>query len=132
MAPLLCEKGMRRKLALGLIGLVAGVGLGLLIGWRLWPVNYTNTAPYQLRQDYRNDFVLMTAAAYQVERDLDAARERLALVDAEAPERPVVELTETLIAEGGRSEDVAVLVELAEALDATTVPMAPYLEEREQ
>lgn len=123
---------MPRKLALGLVGLAIGVGLGLLVGWRLWPVSYTNTAPHQLRQDYRNDFVLMTAAAYQVDQDLDAVRERLALVDAEAPERPVVELTETLIAEGGRSEDVAVLVELAEALDATTAPMAPYLEERER
>lgn len=29
----------------GLLGLALGVSLGLLVGWVLWPVQYTNTAP---------------------------------------------------------------------------------------
>lgn len=57
----------------GLLGLALGLGLGLLVGWVLWPVQYTNTAPAQLRQDYRTDYILMVAAAYRVEGDLEAA-----------------------------------------------------------
>jgi hypothetical protein len=127
-APLLCEEGMRKILLLALAGLSAGVGLGLLIGWVLWPVQYTHTAPPQLRQDYRDDYVLMVAAAYQVEGDLGSARVRLAELDGTAPARPVVELAERWIAEGGRSGDILLLARLADALEAATPAMAPYLE----
>ncbi|RME32335.1 MAG: hypothetical protein D6793_11210 [Thermoflexia bacterium] len=112
----------------GLLGLALGVGLGLLVGWVLWPVQYTNTAPVQLRQDYRNDYILMVAAAYHVERDLDAARGRLAQLDPEDPARPLVDLTETLIAQNGRPRDIQMLVRLAEDLGAATPPMLPYLQ----
>ncbi|MGQ9467176.1 MAG: hypothetical protein ACUVXE_02745 [Anaerolineae bacterium] len=118
---------MRNPLLLGLVGLALGIALGLLIGWVLWPVQYTNTAPAQLRQDYRNDYVLMVAAAYQVEGNAGAALERLARLDPEQPTRPLVELTETLIAQNGRPGDISMLVQLAEALGVTTPAMGPYL-----
>jgi hypothetical protein len=118
---------MRKLLLLGLMGLALGVALGLLIGWVLWPVQYTNTAPAQLRQDYRNDYILMVAAAYQVEGNPDAARERLARLDPEQPTRPLVELTETLIAQNGRPGDISMLIQLAEALGVTTPAMGSYL-----
>ncbi|MCS7283342.1 MAG: hypothetical protein NZ769_08365 [Anaerolineae bacterium] len=112
----------------GLLGLALGLGLGLLVGWVLWPVQYTNTAPAQLRQDYRTDYILMVAAAYRVEGDPEAARGRLAQLDPEDPSRPLVELTEALIAQGGRPQDIRMLVRLAEALGAVTPPMTPYLQ----
>jgi len=118
---------MRNLLLLGLVGLALGIALGLLVGWVLWPVQYTNTAPAQLRQDYRNDYILMVAAAYQVEGNPDAARERLARLDPEQPTRHLVELTETIIAQDGRPTDIRMLVRLAEALGATTPAMWPYL-----
>lgn len=118
---------MRNPLLLGLVGLALGITLGLLVGWVLWPVQYTNTAPAQLRQDYRNDYVLMVAAAYQVEGNADAALERLARLDPEQPTHPLVELTETLIAQNGRPGDISMLVQLAEALGSTTPAMGPYL-----
>lgn len=120
---------MRRVLPLALAGLAVGIALGLLVGWVLWPVRYTNTAPAQLRQDYRTEYVLMVAAAYEVEGDLEAAQARLTLLDPEQPARPVRELAETLIAEGGRETDIRMLVRLAAAMGATTPAMAPYLEE---
>jgi uncharacterized membrane protein YccC len=122
---------MRRLVPFALGGVALGVVLGLLVGWVVWPVRYTNTSPTQLRQDYRNDYVLMAAAAYQTERDLTAARERLARLDPEQPARPVVELAEQLIAAGGSAGDIRVLARLADALNAATPPMAPYLEEEQ-
>lgn len=118
---------MRNILIWSLVGLALGVALGLLIGWVLWPVQYTNTAPAQLRHDYRTDYILMVAAAYEVEKNPDAARDRLARLEPEHPERPLVELTETLIAQKGRPTDIQMLVRLAEALNAVSPAMLPYL-----
>jgi len=122
---------MRRLAPFVLGGVAAGAVLGLLVGWVVWPVRYTNTSPTQLRQDYRNDYVLMVAAAYQTDRDLGAAREQLVRLDPEEPARPVVELAEQLIAAGGGAGDIGMLGRLADALDAATPPMAPYLEEEQ-
>ncbi len=44
-------------------GLVLGVWLGLWYGWRVSPVRYVSTTPDLLRQDYRDDYVLMVAEA---------------------------------------------------------------------
>jgi hypothetical protein len=119
---------MRKLLPLALVGLAAGVALGLLIGWRVWPVSYTNTGPSQLRQDYQNEYILMVAAAYQVEGDLAAAEDRLVLLAPEAPAQVVVELAETMISQGGRSADIEMLVALADALGAATPSMHSYQE----
>ena len=32
------------------VGAVIGLALGLVIGWGIWPVQWTDLAPYHLRQ----------------------------------------------------------------------------------
>jgi len=113
---------------LAVSGAVLGLVLGFAIGWWLWPVQYTNTAPSALRQDYRDDYVVMVAAAYEVEEDLEPARERLELLDSEEPAALVVELAERLIEAGGSTEDITRLARLAWALGANTSTLVPYLE----
>jgi len=110
------------------VGVVVGLAIGCAIGWCLWPVQYTNTAPTVLRQDYRDDYVVMVATTYEVEEDLEQARERLRLLDSEEPAVPVVELAERLIEADGSAEDIARLAHLAWGLGATTSTLAPYLE----
>jgi hypothetical protein len=90
-------------------------------------VTYTNTSPTALREDYRDEYVLMTATAYEVEGDRERARERLALLDSEEPSAPVVGLAQRLIEQGGSEEDIARLARLAQALDATTPTLRSYL-----
>ncbi|MEA3326624.1 MAG: hypothetical protein U9R53_04870 [Chloroflexota bacterium] len=42
------------------VGVVLGLILGLVIGWGIWPVQWTDLAPYHLRQDLREDYLRMT------------------------------------------------------------------------
>ncbi|RLC77672.1 MAG: hypothetical protein DRJ03_26465, partial [Chloroflexi bacterium] len=56
-------------------------------------------------------------------------RERMALLDAEEPAAPVIELGERLVEAGGSAEDIARLARLAWALKATTPALVPYLGE---
>jgi len=111
------------------IGVAAGLVLGLAVGW-IWPVQYTNTAPAVLRQDYRDDYVVMVATAYGVEEDLERAHERLELLDPEEPAAPVVELAERLVEADGSADDITSLARLAWALKAITPALVPYLEDQ--
>lgn len=123
------RRNMAKILRLALVGLVVGLALGLLIGWRLWPVSYSNTTPPQLRQDYKNDYILMVASEYQVEGDAEQALARLSLLDQESPTQALLVLAEQLIISEGREEDILILTRLADALQVATPAMAPYLEE---
>ena len=120
---------MAKILRLTVVGLVVGLALGLLVGWRLWPVSYRNTTLSQLRQDYKNDYILMVASEYQVEGDAEQALARLSLLDPESPTQALLILTEQLIISEGRQEDIVILARLADALQISTPSMAPYLEE---
>ena len=68
-----------------LIGLAIGLAMGLLYGWVLRPVEYVNTSPGTLRQDYRADYILMVAEAFGSDGDLELARVRLAALGPQAP-----------------------------------------------
>jgi hypothetical protein len=113
-------------------GALAGIGLGLLIGWLVWPVTYYDTDVYDLRADYQDEYVLMISATYALEQDVEAARGWLALLsDPQAPATPeaiVVAVTERFIARGAPSPDIRYLVGLAEALGTVTAPMQPFRE----
>jgi hypothetical protein len=102
--------------------------LGFAIGWWIWPVQYTNTAPDVLRQDYRDDYVVMVATAHEVEQDLEQARNRLKLLDPAEPAAPVVELAERLVEAGGSAEDITCLARLAWVLGDLPLTLTPYLD----
>ncbi|HNO31371.1 MAG TPA: hypothetical protein PKI78_06260, partial [Anaerolineales bacterium] len=68
-----------------LVALVIGAALGLAYGWVLAPVEYTDVPPNILREDYRVDYVLMVAEAYQGNFDNAAAARRLAILGSESP-----------------------------------------------
>jgi len=112
------------------IGVALGLALGFAVGWWLWPVTYTNTSPAALRQDYHDDYVLMVAAAYEVEEDLPEARSRLKLLDPDEPTSPALDLAKRLMEEGGREEDITRLAHLTRALGVTDPELTLYLESR--
>jgi len=65
-------------MAVGLLGLLLGVGLGLLAGWVVWPAEFDIVTPELLATHYRTDYANMIAAHYAHAADLDLARRQLA------------------------------------------------------
>jgi hypothetical protein len=116
-------------------GVLAGIGLGLVAGWLVWPVSYYDTDVFDLRADYQDEFVVMVSELNAQEQDNDAALRMLALLSG--PDAPrsakdiVVDVTERYIARGAKSADIGYLVGLAKALGALTTPMQPYLNDQQ-
>ena len=57
-------------------GVVLGLILGLMVGWWLWPVNYTDAVPEILSQRYQEEYLRMAIDSYQASPDPDLAVER--------------------------------------------------------
>jgi len=62
-----------------------GIALGLIYGWVIDPIQYTDITPELLRQDYRADYVLMVAEAHQTSQDAETAARRLAIFGSDSP-----------------------------------------------
>ncbi len=108
-----------------LFGLAIGLGLGLLISWVIAPVTYTDTAPISLQAQFKDEYRLMIARAYQANGDLGRAQSRLALLGDPDPGAALVAQADRLLAAGDPDDSAAVLLALAEALgEAVVYPTA--------
>jgi hypothetical protein len=63
------------KMAL-ILGLVAGLLVGLIFAWGIWPVKYVDAAPEHLQQDYARDYLQMAVENYSQTNDLPRAQLR--------------------------------------------------------
>lgn len=68
-----------------IISILIGLTLGLVYGWIINPVQYTDITPEALRIDYQTDYVLMVAEAYHAEQDPALAAKRLAVLGSKPP-----------------------------------------------
>lgn len=55
------------------VGVVLGLILGLIIGWGIWPVQWTDLAPYHLREDLREDYLRMSIFTTAMTGDAEIA-----------------------------------------------------------
>jgi hypothetical protein len=69
-----------------LLGVALGITGGLIYTWQIDPVIERNTAPWQLNQEAREDYVIAVALSYAYNRDLTLAFDRLRAV---SPDRDV-------------------------------------------
>lgn len=92
-----------------------GIGLGLLYGWVVSPVQFYDTTPATLRIDYQADYVLMVAEAYASDDDAMLAVERLYFLGAASPEEVVQRAIVYAAQVGYAAEDLALMRELGEA-----------------
>ncbi|MFQ6014997.1 MAG: hypothetical protein ACE5NP_06105 [Anaerolineae bacterium] len=73
------EGFLDQKTVIGAVaGLIVGLLVGwLLIGWTLWPVTWTETDPVDLRQTHKETYISMVADSYVLDTDLESVRKRL-------------------------------------------------------
>lgn len=69
----------RKVLVAAVGGIVVGLLLGLAVGWGLWPVQWTNATPAQLRSDFQEAYILLVAQEYAETQELENARNRLGI-----------------------------------------------------
>jgi hypothetical protein len=117
-----------RNIGLVIIGLALGAGLGLLLGWVVWPTEYTDATPVILQEGYRRDYIVMTAAAYAADSDLTVATERIDALGVNGRDH-LFAVTIDAILSGGDEQDIRQLVQLATALGLSSPAMDPYLRE---
>src|SRR5262249_26826195 len=69
------------------VALVVGFFVGwFVMGWWLWPVDFVNGSPAQLRPDLQQDWVRLTAAEYAVSPNIDRAASRISALGSTAPQ----------------------------------------------
>jgi hypothetical protein len=98
------------------IAVILGVAAGLYYAWVLDPVEYMDTSPDSLLFDYKSDYILMVAEAFQLEGDPELAVRRLAVLGDQQP----AELVQDAVLFGARAgyvdADLARMRQLAEQL----------------
>jgi len=99
-----------------LIAAVIGIGLGLLYGWQINPVQFVDLTPDTLRADYRADYVLMVAEAYHAEHGPELAARRLAIFGSDPPARIAARGLEDARQSGFAEPELALIQELVHAL----------------
>ena len=99
-----------------LIAVILGAAVGMFYGWVVNPVEYVDIAPASLRVDYKTDYVLMIAEAYQAEHDLGLAVRRLAVLGSAAPKDIVANALSYALQHDYASQDLSLLQSLGEAL----------------
>ena len=120
---------MVRRLLLLIFGLALGAGIGLTLGWYVWPTEYADADPTLLDETYHYDYVVMIAAAYQADHDIQTASQRLrtAWIDSSDPFQDYLAFTVEAILDGGNDQDLRQLVGLATDLGLSSPAMTPYL-----
>ena len=106
---------MGRWIRFGIVVLV-GFGLGLAYGWIVSPVQYVDTAPDSLREDFKTDYVLMVSEAFSADENLALAVRRLALLGGDAPDVLVARAVQAGEELGYNAADLGLMQDLRKAL----------------
>ncbi len=78
---------LNRPLWVGIISFVIGLLIGLVVlGWWLWPVQWTDADPGDLRIEYQEIYLRMAIDSYTQNQDAAMAQQRIAEVGENAPE----------------------------------------------
>jgi len=109
-------------------GLMFGIILGLLFTWLVQPVEYTDTEPSSLRDDFKNQYRAMIALAYLGNSDMLRAKARLNLLGDDDPFKVLSEQAQMTLAKAeadGSIEEARALGLLAVALGSESGVITP-------
>jgi hypothetical protein len=78
---------INKPLVAGIIGFIIGLIIGLpILGWGLWPVQWTDASAGHLRADLQEDWLRMAINSYQLNQDPVLAQQRWEALGETAPE----------------------------------------------
>lgn len=109
------------------VGAAIGLALGLILTWVVWPVQYYDTDPVDLRLEHKEDYIVLVGATYAVDGDLARAKARLAKLEEKDIGSVVAGLAERYLREGRDVEETRSLAKLADALGVSTSAMLVYI-----
>jgi hypothetical protein len=101
-----------------LTALLLGLSAGLIYGWLISPVEFVDTTPDFLSQDYRTDFVLMNAEVFASTMDAEPAVRALALLSSQSPFDTATQAVDYARTAGYSAADIALIQKLATTLQA--------------
>ena len=68
---------LKRPLVIGIVCFLLGLIIGwFVIGWGIWPVEWTDAGPEHLRQDYKEDYLRMAIYSFAQDKNADLAKQR--------------------------------------------------------
>jgi len=120
------NQALIRTAAWILLGLILGASFGLMLGWLVWPTQFTEADPTVLEEKYQRDYTLMTASAYWVEKDLEFAKRRLQSLGKEDYLSWYRGVTIDSILNDADETQILHLVKLAADLGIHSPAMEPY------
>ena len=78
---------LNKPLWVGIISFVVGLLIGLVVlGWWLWPVQWTDAGPSDLRPEFQEIYLRMAIDSYTLNQDAAEAQQRIAEVGENANE----------------------------------------------
>jgi len=98
------------------IGLLAGLAVGLYYAWFLNPVRFVNVSPQQLNLDDQQEYIHLVAEAYLQDGDVERARARLAGLGLRDTAENITVQADQVYLRGGDPAEIRALTTLAEAL----------------
>lgn len=107
---------MKRLPLHALAGLILGIAAGIFYTWAISPVQFVDTPPSLLREDFKDTYRAQIAAAYRSTGDLDRARARLRSLGDEDPLQAIAMQAQRTLAAGGSPQVLGDLALLADAL----------------
>jgi hypothetical protein len=112
----------RPSWVLPVIGFLIGLLIGWwVIGWGLWPVQWTNALPPDLRAAERDDYLTMVAESYAANGNADVAKSRLSTWSPQALSKDLANLQTRVASNPQQAARVLALAELVGA-GKSTVP----------
>ncbi|MCK4741772.1 MAG: hypothetical protein KAS80_05775 [Anaerolineales bacterium] len=106
-----------------IIGLLLGITAGLFYSWTINPVEYIDSSPDSLREDFKSDYITLIASAYAATGDADRARARLTWVQITDPASTLGRLAQSGLADGRPDAEVRALAQLAAMLGERPLPL---------
>jgi hypothetical protein len=120
------QRLLRIVLWLGL-GVILGLASGLLLGWVVWPIEFTEADPTVLEESYQQDYAVMIATAYSLDQDLNGARQKLSRLGKQDSNAWLLSVTVDYILNQSDEDEIRYLVQLASDLGLYSPAMDPYL-----